>query len=101
MSTFKKIGSLTLLAGIVIGWGVTEVQARSFRVSMLPNGDVNSCANCHVNPAGGGDRNAFGQAVEARVTPNGQEAFWDASLAAQDPDGDGFSSGDDQRSSYR
>ncbi len=95
MSLLKMVGSLALLAGLTCGWGATEVQARSFRPGMLPNGSENSCANCHVNPAGGGDRNLFGQAVEARVTPNGQEAFWDATLAAEDSDGDGATNGEE------
>lgn len=67
--------------------------SRDFRVSKIPNGMKFQCANCHVNPGGGGARNAFGQAVEARVTFNGQENFWDAQLAALDSDGDGKSNG--------
>ncbi|MBU1099402.1 MAG: T9SS type A sorting domain-containing protein [Bacteroidetes bacterium] len=68
---------------------------RSFRVGKVPNGSVNACANCHVDPQGGGARNDFGQAVESRVTPNGQENFWGADLAAIDSDGDGFTNGEE------
>lgn len=69
------------------------IEARPFRVGMIPNGSKNKCANCHIDPAGGGPRNLFGQAVEARVTPGGTEQFWDATLAKLDSDGDGFTNG--------
>lgn len=77
-----------LLASAVIG------QARDFRVSQMPNGSINSCANCHVVASGAGPRNSFGLAVEAKI--GGSSAaipFWDATLAAADSDGDGFSNG--------
>lgn len=60
---------------------------------MIPNGSRVSCAACHVNPAGGGERNAFGKHVEELVTPNGEEPFWSPTLAAKDSDGDGFTNG--------
>ncbi|MCZ6632882.1 MAG: putative Ig domain-containing protein [bacterium] len=72
---------------------IQNADARPFRPGLLPNGNVNSCANCHVDPDGGGPRNAFGQAVESRVSPNGLEAFWGPALAALDSDGDGFTNG--------
>ena len=28
-------------------------EARSCRVDLIPNGEVNRCSNCHVNPPGG------------------------------------------------
>ena len=41
--------------------------AYDFYLSRIPNGDVNSCANCHTNPGGGGSRDAFGNAFETHV----------------------------------
>lgn len=78
---------------IVIFFAVTVLISRDFRVSKIPNGNKFSCANCHVNPFGGGARNAFGKAVESRVTPGGTQDFWDSQLASLDSDGDGFSNG--------
>ncbi|MEW6195753.1 MAG: FlgD immunoglobulin-like domain containing protein [Bacteroidota bacterium] len=71
----------------------TILISRSFRVDKIPNGSKFSCSNCHVSPAGGGARNAFGQDVESRVTPGGTENFWDPTLANIDSDGDGFTNG--------
>ncbi|HOW66063.1 MAG TPA: CHRD domain-containing protein [Candidatus Paceibacterota bacterium] len=65
---------------------------RSFRVSQLPNGSVFGCANCHVTQ--GGPRNNFGKAVQA-ITGSSTKAFWDAVLAGQDSDGDGFTNGEE------
>ena len=59
---------------------------------MMPNGNVNSCANCHVNPRGGDQRTAFGQDVFA-ITGRGNAPFWSDTLAAMDSDGDGFTNG--------
>ncbi|MCZ6632141.1 MAG: hypothetical protein O7G87_01955, partial [bacterium] len=93
MSRCYRSGIFAFMTLFVVGWSFVDVEARPFRPGLLPNGNVNSCANCHVNPGGGGRRNAFGQAVESRVSPNGQEAFWGPALAALDSDGDGVSNG--------
>lgn len=88
---------------LLLAWGLCLIwvgpqlpcaQARSCRPSLIPNGSKNECLNCHV--AFGGDvRNAFGQEVERRI--NGSSRcdilFWNASLAALDSDGDGFTNG--------
>lgn len=65
--------------------------ARSFRTSMLPNGNAFSCTTCHNFP--GGPRNAFGLDMEKLVTRGGQEIFWSVALAALDSDGDGVTNG--------
>lgn len=70
-----------------------DTQAKSFRVSQIPNGSVNSCSNCHINPGGGGTRNAFGQAVEAGFI--GSNVDWGPTLAALDSDGDGATNGEE------
>lgn len=58
----------------------------------MPNGATFSCSNCHLNPGGGGARNAFGEAVNSIVS-GGNQSFWTAALAAMDSDGDGFTNG--------
>ena len=76
----------------------SDAFARPARPSQIPNGSVFSCANCHVNPAGGGDRNVFGSVVESGFL-NGMGASatvnWNAGLAALDSDGDGATNGEE------
>ena len=69
------------------------VSGRPWRPGQIPNGSKFSCATCHVDPNGGGTRNQFGQAVEARVSVGGSEQFWSSALAAIDSDGDGKTNG--------
>ena len=65
---------------------------------MIPNGfpAAGGCLACHTGfpRPGNGPRNASGLEVEAHVTPGGEEAFWNAELAALDSDGDGFTNGE-------
>ena len=92
----RTLRTRSLLAGLLL---ITilcqnEASARPARVNRIPNGTVFSCANCHVNPGGGGTRTAFGAAVFDKIGGNpGDVAFWDSTLAGQDSDGDGFSNG--------
>ena len=75
---------------------VTNIEARSQRVSQLPNGNRFGCATCHVSASGGDARNAFGQAIESGfLSGSGASAsvVWNASLAGMDSDGDGSSNG--------
>lgn len=82
------------LAVVVVVLITTSVLVtRDFRVSKIPNGGKFSCENCHVSVFGGGDRNAFGIAVEALVSPGSTQDFWGPALASADSDGDGFSNG--------
>ena len=54
------------------------LQARSWRVNQIPNGQVNRCANCHVNPNGGGPRNAFGQAISNDFIDKSGNVIWNS-----------------------
>lgn len=80
------IAALVLLIAI-------DISAMDFRVNQIPNGGKFGCANCHVSPAGGGARNAFGQMVESKYLDFNGNVKWSAAMAAEDPDGDGFTNG--------
>ena len=69
------------------------LNARDWRVIQIPNGSKFSCANCHVDPSGGGSRNKFGLDVEKLVSVGGHEEFWGSALAKLDSDGDGKTNG--------
>lgn len=70
-----------------------SLEARDFRVAMLPqpDGDRFSCATCHVTN-NGGPRNRFGQDVQRFVSPGGRQNFW-PQVFDLDSDGDGVSNG--------
>lgn len=88
------VNGRTWVGMLAMAWLIeAEGWARDFRVNQIPNGTVNRCANCHVNPNGGGARNAFGNAVGAIVGGPSNRPFWSASLAVQDSDRDGFTNG--------
>jgi hypothetical protein len=80
--------------------------ARDFRVEMIPNAQrlpdpedrQRGCIACHVasyprESDENTERNAFGMAIEALVSQDGEEPFWGPELAAEDSDGDGYSNG--------
>lgn len=54
---------------------------------LIPNAATNVCGNCHVNPAGGGPRNGFGQDFANNAHT------WNNFLAILDSDVDGVSNG--------
>jgi hypothetical protein len=73
---------------LLLAW-VSMVDARPFRPEKLPDKGANwGCATCHVNPAGGGPRNAFGKDYEAIGLAAGD--VYTAELGRKDSDGDGF-----------
>ncbi len=82
------------IALLALSGSLSPADARGFRMAMMPNVDAvgASCNTCHTS-GGGTPRNAFGLAMEALVTPNGQEVFWGPELAALDSDGDGVPNG--------
>ncbi|MFA6232721.1 MAG: FlgD immunoglobulin-like domain containing protein [Bacteroidota bacterium] len=74
----------------------TFIVARAFRVGQIPNGTKNACANCHLNPAGGGPRTLFGTEIENNflsASGSAGQVQWGPALAALDSDGDGFTNG--------
>lgn len=71
-------------------------QARPARVSQIPRGSVNGCANCHINPAGGGPRNPFGTEIESNflsVPGSTGVVLWGPALAVLNSDGDSKTNG--------
>ena len=58
--------------------------------NQIPNGGTNSCATCHINPAGGGATNDFGTDVDANIV--GGVVQWNE-LFNIDSDGDGQTNG--------
>lgn len=85
---------LLLAAGLVLLGASSLVEAREFRVGLLPNGAQFGCATCHQSASGGDARNPFGLAVGA-ITGSSARAFWSPTLAALDSDGDGFTNGEE------
>lgn len=90
----RSCASLTAIALAVLVVGASPSQARSQRVSQIPNGFVNSCPTCHTGF--GGPRNLFGQQIEAGFLsepgPTGV-VLWGPTLADLNADGDGASNG--------
>lgn len=85
----------TFSTAIVITFVLMQTAfARPWRPDQIPNGTVNSCHNCHVDPAGGGERNAFGKLVEARFLV-GEDVNWNPLLASLDADNDGVTNGEE------
>lgn len=94
----KKIKSQwlgTALTAAIVSMGtIAEVDARGFRMEMLPSSAAvgAGCNLCHTT-GGGTPRNDFGLAVEAIVMGGDRTEFWGPELAALDSDGDGVPNG--------
>ena len=85
-----NVCSLTLFSLLLLLRWAPDSNARAFRIAKLPGAGPNfGCAACHVNPGGGGERNAFGLDYEAIALAAG-DVYTDA-LGQKDSDGDGFS----------
>ncbi|MBS3946137.1 MAG: T9SS type A sorting domain-containing protein [Melioribacter sp.] len=78
---------------LISSFSASLLISQSFRVGQIPNGGINSCANCHVSGFGGGPRNSFGQRIEQSFLNSQGNVVWNAQLANLDSDGDGFSNG--------
>lgn len=77
---------------VVLWMPASAAWALSSFASYLPNGSAQGCVTCHVDPAGGGARNVFGEDVRARLL-NGAPS-WPA-LEGLDSDADGFTNGEE------
>ena len=93
-----KKTSVALLAALFALALSNVAEGRPKRVEQIPNGEIHGCANCHVNPAGGGALNDFGRLVgdeflsAAGFTGN---VLWQSDLPFLDADGDGFTNGEE------
>ena len=83
MTTLFRPLSLAIAASVLFVWA-ESLAVPSYR-QRLPS--HLQCGTCHVNAAGGGPRNAFGDAFL------GAGRVWNAVLCQQDSDGDTFSNG--------
>ena len=73
---------------------ITSLNARPFRIDQIPNGTLNRCSNCHVNPNGGGTLTPFGTEVKNNFLEN-MNVVWNSELASIDSDGDGYTNGEE------
>lgn len=86
---FINVCSITLFSLLLLSKWAPDADARAFRIAKLPGGGPNfGCAACHVNPGGGGERNAFGLDYEVIALAAG-DVYTDE-LGQKDSDGDGF-----------
>lgn len=82
---------LAFFFGIIIN--CMNVHSRPWRPDQIPNGNVNSCANCHINPQGSGPNNPFGLTVSDAFLDINGDVIWNDAIAGMDSDGDRFTNG--------
>jgi hypothetical protein len=82
--------SLFILILLVFQCGTFGIGlGKPFRLSKIPDKGKNfGCATCHVDPRGGGERNAFGRDFNKYGVPNGNR--YTEELGKLDSDGDGI-----------
>jgi len=84
----KKFLAVLSIAAALTVWTVSIGTGRPFRVKTMPDGGKNfGCATCHLNPMGGGQRNAFGNDYEKIGLQAGDK--YTAQLGELDSDKDG------------
>lgn len=89
LHNYLKYIHIVILFCLCLGGYNTELEARSFRVGQIPQGDEFRCLNCHFSQQGGAV-NAFGYDVLLSLQ-NGN-VDWNA-VCDLDSDGDGLSNG--------
>jgi len=83
---FIIVGIVAALILITVSLG----GSRPFRVGKMPDKGKNfGCATCHINPLGGGGRNAFGKDYEKIALKAGDKYI--SELGKLDSDEDGAS----------
>jgi len=90
-SSLNRLHKVLILSPILLLLTWTPVSdGRPFRLAKLPDGGANfGCGSCHIDPKGGGPRNAFGEDYNAIARPAGD--VYTAELGQTDSDGDSFS----------
>jgi hypothetical protein len=80
--------ALSLLGALALAF---PAAARPTYPDYIPTAPVDGqCGTCHLDPMGGGERNAFGLDAEATITGDGPD--W-SKLFCADSDGDGRTNG--------
>ena len=88
-----RISNYATTALFTIGLLISSAESRSKRIDQIPNGTVNRCTNCHIDPGGGGERTAFGEVVRLNYLDAAGDVMWNLALAQNDADGDGATNG--------